>query len=115
MRALVRDDETDQTIHGLVFKLMRDFLRYRLQHGAEVTYIDATNITRKHRRPFVKMALYAEAQVEAVFFDTPLEECLRRNAARSRVVPPEAIAMFAARLQPPTAEEGFAVIERIQP
>ncbi len=114
MRALVRDDETDQTIHGLVFKLMRDFLRYRLQLGAEVTYIDATNLTRKHRRPFVKMAQYADATLEAVFFDTPLEECLRRNASRERVVPPEAIAIFAARLQPPTYEEGFAVIHRFE-
>jgi len=115
MRALVRDDEADQTIHGLVFKLMRDFLRYRLQLGAEVTYIDATNLTRKHRRPFVKMALYAEAQVEAVYFDTPLDECLRRNAARSRVVPPEAITMLAVRLQPPTREEGFQVIQTVEP
>lgn len=113
MRTLVRDDETDQSIHGLVFKLMRDFLRYRLQLGAEVTYIDATNLTRKHRRPFVKMAQYAEASVEAVFFDTPLEECLRRNAARERVVPPEAITMFAARLQPPSHEEGFSLVQRV--
>ena len=28
------------------------------------------------------------AHAEAVYFDAPLKECLRRNATRSRAVPP---------------------------
>ena len=46
--------------------------------------------------------------MEAVFFDVPLATCLERNARRPRVVPGEALAKMAAKLAPPTAEEGFA-------
>jgi predicted kinase len=46
--------------------------------------------------------------VEAVFFDVSLDVCLRRNALRSRVVPGEALAKMAAKLVPPSLEEGFA-------
>ena len=49
--------------------------------------------------------------MEAVFFDVPLEVCLDRNARRHRVVPEEALAKMAAKLVPPTTEEGFARVE----
>lgn len=110
LRRWLKDDATDQSIHGLVFKLMRDLVRHRLALGMPVTYVDATNLTRKHRRAFLKIAEHSGARCEAVFFDVPLEECLRRNAMRSRNVPEAAIKAMAARLEPPSLAEGFAAV-----
>ena len=107
LRLWLRDDPADQTIHALVFRLMRDFVRHRIALGAPVTYVDATNLTAKHRRPFVKIAEHTGCQCEAIFFDVPIDECLRRNALRSRQVPEEAIRAMAGRLEPPRTEEGF--------
>ncbi len=110
LRRWLRDDATDQSIHAVVFRVMRDFVRLRIALGAAVTYVDATNLTRKHRRAFVKIAQHSGCRAEAVFFDISLDECLRRNAARPRRVPPDAIGAMAARLEPPTVEEGFAAV-----
>ena len=113
LRRWLRDDATDQTIHGLVFRLMRDFVRMRITLGAPVTYVDATNLTRKQRRPFIKIAEHMGCVCEAVFFDVPVEECLRRNELRDRKVPAEAIRAMAGRLQVPTESEGFAAVTRM--
>jgi predicted kinase len=113
LRRWLRDDVMDQTIHGLVFRLMRDFVRMRISLGAPVTYVDATNITPKHRRPFIKIAQHMGCLCEAVYFDLPIDECLRRNEARDRRVPEQAIRAMAERLQAPTEAEGFAKIARI--
>ena len=113
LRLWLRDDPADQSIHALVFRLMRDFVRHRIALGAPVTYVDATNLTAKHRRPFIKIAEHSGCQCEAVFFDVSIDECLRRNATRARQVPEDAIRAMASRLQPPAATEGFAAILRI--
>lgn len=113
LRRWLRDDPADQSIHGIVFRLMRDFVRMRITLGAAVTYVDATNLTRKHRRAFIKIAEHMGCRCEAVYFDIPLEECLRRNAQRPRRVPDEAIRAMAERLHPPDASEGFHAVRRI--
>jgi predicted kinase len=107
LRRLLIDDPTNQTIHGRVFGVLRLLLRIRLELERPVTYIDATNLTRRERRPYLKFAEMYDCEVEAVFFDVPVEECQRRNRERHRVVPETAIAEMAARLQPPSVEEGF--------
>ena len=110
LRRWLRDDATDQTIHGLVFRLMREFVRMRVSLGVPVTYVDATNLTRKHRRPFVKIAEHMGCVCEAVYFDVPVEECLRRNEGRERRVPEGAIRAMAGKLEPPEEREGFRVV-----
>ncbi len=114
-RALLIDDPTNQTIHHRVFATLRYLLRQRLELRRPVTYIDATNLTRKDRRPYVKTAELYDADIEAIFFDTPLEICMKRNAARNRVVPEEAIRDMAARLQPPALDEGLSRITVVPP
>ena len=47
------------------------------------------------------------ARPEAVFFDTPVAICRVRNSGRDRVVPEAAIEAMAAKLQPPSVEEGL--------
>jgi len=107
LRKLLVDDETDQTIHDRVFETLRYLLRQRLGLGRAATYIDATNLTLEERRPYVGIGRSYGCEVEAVFFDVPLEVCQERNARRRRVVPEEAMVKMAARLVAPTIAEGF--------
>ena len=107
VRQLLADDATNQRIHVEVFSTMRYLLKRRLQLGAAATIVDATNLLPVFRKPWIKIAQAFDAQIEAVYFDTPLEECLRRNAGRTRVVPAEAIIEMARKLRPPTKAEGF--------
>ena len=110
VRHLLSGDETNQAIHAAVFTTLRYLLRKRLELGAPATIIDATNLLPKHRKPWIKVARAHHAEVEAVYFPTPLDECLRRNATRPRVVPAAAIAGMAAHLTPPNPAEGFTKV-----
>jgi predicted kinase len=47
-----------------------------------------------------------------VFFDVPVDECIRRNRARARVVPDEVIQKMAERLVAPDLQEGFSRVSR---
>jgi predicted kinase len=108
IRKLLADDEGDQSIHSRVFQTLRYLLVKRLAIGRPVTYIDATNLTPAERAPYVRIGKARGCEVEAVFFDVPLAVCRERNARRERVVPDAALARMAAKLTPPTLEEGFA-------
>lgn len=107
------DDETDQTIHERVFATMRYLLQQRLELGRTFTYIDATNLTRRDRLPFIEVARQYGADAEALYFDVPLAVCKARNAARGRIVPSAALDAMAAKLEPPSADEGFTRIETV--
>jgi len=110
VRGLLADDPTDQSIHGRVFRVMRYLLRQRLEIGRPVTYVDATHLTPRERAPYIRLGELYDCQVEAVFFDVPLEVCRERNRGRDRVVPEEALERMALKLKPPTLEEGFSDI-----
>ena len=114
VRVLLADDVHNQQIHGAVFSTMRYLLRRRLELGAKATIIDATNLLPAHRKPWRQLGEAAGAEVRAVYFATPVEECLRRNALRARVVPAEAIREMAAKLRPPTVGEGFASVQLVE-
>lgn len=107
LRFLLSDDPTNQGIHREVFATLRYLLRRRLEMRRSVSFIDATNTTTAERRGYIRIAQMYGAIPEAVFFDTPLEVCKERNRNRDRVVPEWAIDMLAARLAPPSLEEGF--------
>ena len=107
IRGWLADDETDQTIHDRVFQTLRYLLRHRLALRRPVTWIDATNLTPPERAPYLGIGKSYGCEVEAVYFDTPLELCRARNAARARVVPDEALVKMAEKLIPPSVDEGF--------
>jgi len=107
VRRMVADDAGIQTIHRLVFATVRHLVRQRIATGCKVTYIDATNLTRRERRQYVKLAGLHGCDIEAVLFDVPLEVCLERNRGRNRVVPEDAMREMSRRLVPPSLEEGF--------
>jgi predicted kinase len=110
IRLVLADDATDQTIHARVFLTMRYLLRHRLAIGRPVSYVDATHLTPEERRPYIRMARRYGCDVEAVFFDVPLEVCRERNLRRNRVVPEDAMARMAAKLVAPDVAEGFAKV-----
>lgn len=114
IRGLLADDVTNQSIHGRVFATVRYLIRHRLAIGRPVTYVDATHLTRIEREPYARIARWYGCELEAVFFEVPLEECLRRNATRERVVPQEAIQAMAQKLQAPEPEEGFSRISVVR-
>jgi predicted kinase len=111
VRRLLADDETIQTIHDRVFETLRYLLGHRLALRRPVTYIDATNLTPEERRPYIGIGKAEGCELEAVFFDIPLEVCRERNRKRHRVVPDEALAGMAGRLVPPSITEGFDRID----
>jgi predicted kinase len=120
VRELLYDNAADQRHPEWIFALLRDLLRHRLAAGAETTYIDATNLTRFFRRPFLQIAREFGCAAEALYFDIPLEVCLKRNRKRenvaagpardARVVPEGVLRRMARRVEPPTKEEGFSRI-----
>jgi predicted kinase len=107
LRFTLADDETDQTIHSEVFATLRYLVRRRVELRRPLTFIDATHITVRERRPYIKMAQLYECGIEAVFFDVAADICKARNAARSRTVPNWVIDAMLRRLVPPTVSEGF--------
>jgi predicted kinase len=114
IRLQLADNATDQTIHKRVFSTVRYLVRQRLELQRPVTYVDATNLTAKERRPYVRIARERGCGIEALYFDVPLELCKARNAARGRVVPDSAMDAMAAKLTRPTAAEGFDCVLIIQ-
>ena len=120
IRELLYDNAADQRRPEWVFAALRELLRRRLTVGAEMTYIDATNLTRFFRRPFLQIAREFGCAAEALYFDVPLEVCVERNRKRAslsagpardaRVVPEDVLRRMARRIEPPTREEGFSRI-----
>ncbi len=110
IRLQLVDDATNQTIHSRVFATVRYLLRQRLDLRRPVTYVDATNLTAKERRSYVKIARERDCTIEAIYFDVPLATCKARNALRDRVLPEAAMDAMARKLTRPTAAEGFAQV-----
>ena len=115
IRLQLADDATVQTIHEQVFEVVRYLLRQRLALGRPVSYIDATNLSLKERRPYLDIAAKYDCGIEAIFFDVPLAVCKARNAVRGRVVPAQAMDQMAAKLVPPSTAEGFDTVQVVRP
>ena len=113
VRRLIVDDPHDQTIHARVFTAIRFLVRQRLAIGRPETYVDATHLTPWERRPYVKIAERYGCELEALYFDVPVEVCIERNRHRQPMVPEEAIREMARVMIPPAKEEGFTRVVRI--
>lgn len=90
-RALVGDDETDQTVTGEAFDLLHTIVRKRLEIG-RLTVVDATNTKTPDRKSLVQLARRTDLMATAIVFDLPLALCVERNEARQdRQTPRHAI------------------------
>jgi len=110
LRSLLFDDITEQRYQNLVFSTLRSLLRARLIAKMPWNYVDATNLSPRERKQWIGMARSFGYEVQAVFFDVPLEVCLERNRKRERVVSEEIMRNMAQRLKAPTFDEGFSKI-----
>ena len=110
LRSILFDDITEQRYQSLVFSTLRSLLRARLIAKMPWNYVDATNLSPGERRQWIKMSKGFGYEVQAVYFDVPIEVCLERNRRRERMVPEEVMRRLAAKLKPPTFDEGFSKI-----
>jgi predicted kinase len=110
LRTLLFDDVREQRFQDLVFSNLRSMLKARLIAKRPMNYVDATNLTPQERQHWIKLAKDYQYEVHAVFFDVPLEVCIERHQRRDRVVPEDVMRRMAAKLKPPTFEEGIAKI-----
>ena len=81
-RALVSDDETDQTVTSEAFELVHAIAAKRLARR-RLTVIDATSVRTEDRKSLVELARRYHALPVAIVFDIPEEVCLARNKARA--------------------------------
>jgi predicted kinase len=110
LRALLFDDPTEQRFQDLIFSNLRSMLKARLIARRPLNYVDATNLTPHERQSWIKLGQDYSYEVQAVFFDVPLEVCLERNHKRERVVADDVMRRMSAKLKAPTFEEGFSKI-----
>jgi len=110
LRNILFDDVEEQKFQGLVFSTLRSLLRARLIAKMPWNYVDATNLSVHERRQWIKMSKSFGYEVQAVFFDVPLDVCLERNRQRDRMVSEDVMRKMAEKLKPPVFEEGFSKI-----
>lgn len=117
VRHLLFDNPTEQRYQDLVFGTLRSLLRARLIARMPMNYVDATNLSPKERRHWIRMAKDFGYDAHAVYFDVPLEVCMDRNQRRNRVVPEDVMQRMASKLRPPTFDEGFSkiIVVRVKP
>lgn len=89
-RALVCDDESDQSATQAAFEVLRCILFRRLRLR-RLTVIDATNVERKARRSLLKIAHEFGMPPVAIVLNLGEEICVARNFCRERRVPLNAI------------------------
>jgi protein phosphatase len=98
-RAMVCDDESNQSFNGAAFGLLHHIARVRLA-ARRSAVIDATNLETRARRRLLRIANDNGVPSVAVAFDVSLEKCLERNLARSeRFVDEDVIALHFAQFR----------------
>jgi protein phosphatase len=94
-RALVSDDENNQSATGDAFDLLFYTAGKRLKNGL-LTVVDATNVSKESRKGFIELARQYHALPLAIVLDIPQEVCEKRNQSRldrnfgSHVIPQQA-------------------------
>jgi len=87
-RAMVSDNELDQTVSGLAFDLVHNIVDKRLQLG-RLTVVDATNVEAPNRKRLLDIARRWDVLATAIVFDVSLDVCLAHNNARQDRKTPE--------------------------
>jgi protein phosphatase len=80
-RALVSDDENDQTASAGAFAVLHELVRQRLALG-RLTVVDATNVQKEARKSLLALAHAAHCLPIAIVVDTPVRISVERNKTR---------------------------------
>lgn len=98
-RAMLRDDETDQTATTDAFDTLHFVARRRLRAG-KLTVVDATSVQPESRKALVALARRCHVFAVAIVLNIPERVCSDRNRARSdRQVPPHVIPQQVSQLR----------------
>ena len=81
-RAMVSDDENDQSATGDAFDVLNFIAGKRLERG-RLTVVDATNVQPEARRQLVTLAREHDVLPVAIVLDLPEQVCRERNASRA--------------------------------
>jgi protein phosphatase len=112
-RALVSDDESDQSATESAFEVVRLIAAKRLSAG-RLTVIDATSVQPHARVPLVALAHEHNVPAIAIVLDLPEELCIARSQARpGRPAPAEVVQSQVRDLTgslPGLLSEGFQLV-----
>ena len=110
LRAVFGKDENDQTVSAKVFQYMESEAD-RLVNSGNTVLIDATNMHRKARKPWVDLAKKYRVIIEAYVFVVNRDELIDRNQKRGdaggRNVPTHVIDRMLNNYVAPSHEDGF--------
>lgn len=81
LRAMMNNGEFSRKLEEQIVITERELAENALKLGKNVV-IDDTNFNLTHERYFMQLAKYYKAEFEIKFFDTPLEECIKRDNKR---------------------------------
>ena len=91
-RAMVSDDENDQSVSSDAFELLFHAADKRLTNK-KLTVIDATNVKSSARKQVLDLAKRQNVHAVAVVLNLPLDTLLKRNAKRCDRSCPERVVM----------------------
>jgi predicted kinase len=117
-RALVADDEADQTVNRAAFAVFYEIIYQRLRLG-RLTVADSTALSPFARKRLRSIADRFSAPVHAVVIRAPFEMLQRNNAGRRRQVPDEVLETHSTRLQEMIDQrvleaEGYAAVHYLR-
>ena len=116
-RALVCDDENDQSASRDAFELLRLIVAKRLARR-RVSVVDATNVQPAARRDLRKIATQHAVPIVAIVLDLPERVCMANNRERAtRIVPATIIRRQIRDLKaslPKLEKESFASIYTLE-
>lgn len=113
IREQLTGDASDQSLDVHVWTVsVPHLIRLAAQRRQSVLF-DSTAYRRKSRKGLIKLAKAEGYRIVAHVIRTPFEECVKRNAARARVVPLFVLEKMRDKWQDPSADEGIDEIVEI--
>lgn len=105
-------NEEDQTNNTEVFRIFREETILALKKGYKV-YCDATNLSAKRRRAFLKNidSQFSNVKKVCLLLVIPIEECIENDQKRERHVTAEIITKMCKNFEVPSRFEGWDDIE----
>lgn len=105
------DSEGNKRTFFVFYRILKKSARKRKN-----IIIDATNLERDGRKRLINNIKKENSDyfIKVVYFDVPLDECIRRNNCRTKVVPEDVIRKYDKKLRFPELNEGIDEIEIIK-
>ncbi|HDS74202.1 MAG TPA: ATP-binding protein, partial [Firmicutes bacterium] len=109
LRGVLLGDATDQSRNDMIISRSIAAAESIAASGRTVVF-DATNTNHRGRERIRRALRRSGARSTMVYFDTSLDEALRRNMIRPRAVPDEVIRKFYRRLEAPRPDEADTTV-----